>query len=110
MADLKSMVALAAPPSAEPNPLSSLVLMAIIFAIFYFILILPMKNKQRKLEGLQKGLKAGDKVIINPGIFATVVGVEEEALTVRIADQTKIKVLRSAVAGLQGQPIETERK
>ncbi len=81
----------------------------LIFAIFYFVLIMPMKNKQKKLEDLQQGLKAGDKVIINPSIFGTVVGVEENALAVRISDQTKIKVLRSAVAGLQGQP-ETEKK
>ena len=83
--------------------------MGLIFSIFYFILILPMKNKQRKLEDLLKALKAGDKVIINPGIFGTIVGVEDDAFQVRIDDKTKIKVLKSAVSGLQGAPNPTEK-
>jgi preprotein translocase YajC subunit len=68
-----------------------------------------MKNKQRKLEDLLKALKAGDKVLINPGIFGTIVGVEDDAFQVRIDDKTKIKVLKSAVSGLQGAPNPTEK-
>ena len=107
MVELRTIFAAQAAP--EANPLLSMAPLAIVFAIFYFILIMPMKNKQKKLDSLQKALKAGDKVIVTPGIFGVVVGVEEDALQVRIADQTKIKVLRSAVASIQGQP-ETEKK
>jgi preprotein translocase subunit YajC len=110
MADPRALLALAGSPSGgESNPFSSLILMGLIFSIFYFILILPMKNKQRKLEDLLKALKAGDKVIINPGIFGTIVGVEDDAFQVRIDDKTKIKVLKSAVSGLQGAPNPTEK-
>jgi preprotein translocase subunit YajC len=49
-------------------------------------------------------------VIVNPGIFGTIVGVEEDAFQVRIDDKTRIKVLKSAVAGLQGPPIDMEKK
>ena len=83
--------------------------MGLIFSIFYFILILPMKTKQRKLEELLKALKAGDKVIMSNGIFGTIVGVEDDAFLVRIDEKTKIKVLRSAVSGLQGPPNPTEK-
>lgn len=103
------LLALAGTPQGDGSPFSSLVLMAVIFSIFYLVLILPMRNKQRKLEDLVKGLKAGDKVIVNPGIFGTIVGVEDDAFQVRIDDKTKIKVLKSAVAGLQGSPSETEK-
>jgi preprotein translocase subunit YajC len=105
-----TLLALAGSPQGEGSPYSSLVLMAVIFSIFYLVLILPMRNKQRKLEDLVKGLKAGDKVIVNPGIFGTIVGVEDDAFQIRIDDKTKIKVLKSAVAGLQGSPSETEKK
>jgi len=84
--------------------------MGLVFVVFYFILILPMRNKQRKLEDLIKTLKTGDKVIVNPGIFATIVAVEDDAFQVRIDDKTRMKVLKSAVAGLQGQSLETEKK
>jgi preprotein translocase subunit YajC len=111
MTATSTLLALAgSPQGGEPHPLASLVLMMVIFGIFYFVLILPMRTKQKKLEQLVKQLKAGDKVIINPGIFGTIVGVEDDAFLVRIDDKTRIKVLRSAVAGLQGSPAETEKK
>jgi preprotein translocase subunit YajC len=105
-----TLLALAGSPQGEASPYSSLVLMFVIFAIFYLVLINPMRTKQKRLEDLVKGLKAGDKVIVNPGIFGTIVGVEDDSFQVRIDDKTKIKVLKSAVAGLQGSPLETEKK
>jgi preprotein translocase subunit YajC len=111
MPDPRPILALLAgpPQGGEANPFSSLILMGLIFAIFYFVLILPMRSKQKKLEELIKGLKAGDKVILNPGIFAVIVGVEGDAFHVRIDEKTRIKVLRSAIAGLQPGS-ETEKK
>ena len=79
-------------------------MMGLIFAVFYFVLIAPMRKKQRKLEALVKQLKTGDKILLNSGIFGTITGVEEEAFQVRIDDKTRIKVLKSAVAGLQPEP------
>jgi preprotein translocase subunit YajC len=104
-------LALAGPAAGgEQSPYASLILMGLIFGIFYFVLILPMRNKQKKLEDLVKTLKAGDKVIVNPGIFGTIVGVEDDAFLVRIDEKTRIKVLKSAVAGLQGPPLDMEKK
>ena len=103
MADPRTLLLLAGqPPNGEPNPWPQLILMGLIFGIFYFILILPMRQKQKKVEEMVKGLKAGDKVIVSPGIFGTIVGVEDDAFQVRIDEKTRIKVLKSAVAGLQG--------
>ena len=110
MFDPRLILALGGPQApGEANPLSSLVLMGLIFGIFYFVLILPMRNKQKKLEGVIATLKVGDKVIVSPGIFAVIVGVEADAFQVRIGEQTRIKVLRSAIASLQGPP-ESEKK
>lgn len=102
MMDTRPILAQAA--ASEPSPFASLVLMGLIFGIFYVVLILPMRRKQQKLDQLVKSLKAGDKVIINPGIFGTIVGVDDDAFQVRIADQTRVKVLKSAVSGLQSPP------
>ena len=111
MLDPRALIAIAGPSSGgEPPAFASLTMMALIFGIFYFVLIMPMKGKQRKLEDLIKGLKSGDKVIINPGIFATIVAVEADAFHVRVDEKTKIKVLKTAVAGLQGPPREMEKK
>jgi len=110
MLDPRVLLAVSGPSAGgEPPAFASLTMMALIFGIFYFVLIMPMKGKQRKLEELVKGLKSGDKVIINPGIFATIVAVEDDAFHVRVDEKTKIKVLKTAVAGLQAPP-EMEKK
>jgi preprotein translocase subunit YajC len=110
MFDPGTMLALAGPQHAgEPNPMSSLVLMGVIFAIFYLVLIMPMRTKQKKLEQQIRAMKAGDRVIVNPGIFGVIVAVEDDAFQVRIDDKTRIKVLKSAIAGLQGST-DTEKK
>src|SRR5258707_25429 len=112
MADPRTLLLLTGqPPNGEPNPWPQLVLMGLIFAIFYFILILPMRQKQRKVEEMVKSLKTGDKVIVSPGIFGTIVGVEDDAFQVRIDEKTRIKVLRSAVGGPQGpETTKTEKE
>jgi len=111
MADTATLLALAGPARpGEPNPLASLVMMGLIFAIFYFVLILPMRRKQKKVEQLVKGLKSGDRVVLNAGIFGTIVGSEDDAFLVRIDDKTRIKVLKSAVAGLQAPSTDKTEK
>jgi preprotein translocase subunit YajC len=111
MADSISLLALTGPARpGEPHPLASLVMMGLIFAIFYFVLILPMRRKQGKLEQLVKGLKSGDRVVLSSGIFGTIVGIEDDAFLVRVDDKTRIKVLKSAVAGLQASGTEKTEK
>ena len=105
MADLRFLLALAGPArEGEPNPMASLVMMGLIFAVFYFVLILPMRRKQRKLEALVRDLKTGARVVLNSGIYGTIVGVEDDTFQLRIDDKTRIKVLKSAVAGRQPEP------
>ena len=73
----------------------------IIMVIFYVLLILPAQRRQKKTSEMLAALKNGDKVITTGGVFGTIVGLEGDALQLRIADQVKIKVLRSAITGLQ---------
>jgi len=73
----------------------------IIMVIFYVLLILPAQRRQKKTQQMLSALKNGDKVITSGGLFGTIVGLEGDALQLRIADQVKVKVLRSAVASLQ---------
>ncbi len=86
---------------------SPLVMMVVVMAIFYFLLILPQQRRQKQTRELLAALKAGDKVITNGGIYGTIVGVEDDAVQLRIADQVKIKVARSAIAGVQPETKES---
>jgi preprotein translocase subunit YajC len=80
---------------------SPLPLLIIFMAIFYFLMIRPAQTRQRKVTDMLKNLKNGDKVITNGGIYGTIVGLEDDAVQLRIAEQIKIKVARNAIAGLQ---------
>jgi preprotein translocase subunit YajC len=73
----------------------------LIMVIFYFLMIMPAQRRQKKVNEMLKNLKNGDKVITNGGIYGTIVGLEDDAVQLRIAEQVKIKISRSAIAGLQ---------
>jgi preprotein translocase subunit YajC len=73
----------------------------IIMVIFYVLLILPAQRRQKKTQQMLGALKNGDKIVTSGGLFGTIVGLEGDSIQVRIADQVKVKVLRSAVASLQ---------
>lgn len=88
----------------QPSLLTGLLPILLIMVVFYLLLILPAQRRQKKLQQMLTALKAGDRVITNGGIYGTIVGVEDAAVQLRIADQVKIKVARSAIAGLQPEP------
>ena len=92
-----------APPSGESqgNPLIQFMPLILIFVVFYFLLIAPARKKQKKHGEMVQSLKSGQKVITNGGIHGTVVGVTDTVIQLRIADQVKIEIAKSAVAALQ---------
>jgi preprotein translocase subunit YajC len=87
--------------SVGGNSLLQLLPILAIMGIFYVLLILPAQRRQKKTQEMINALKNGDKVITNGGLFGTIVGIEGDSIQLRIADQVKVKVLRSAVSGLQ---------
>jgi preprotein translocase subunit YajC len=82
---------------------SPLVMMALIFGVFYFLIIRPQQKRQQALRDMITQLKAGDKVITTGGILATVKQVKEKSLLVMSADKSILEVSRSAVSGMQGE-------
>lgn len=68
--------------------------------VFYFLVIAPANKQRRKTDEMLSSLKKGDEVVTSGGIYGTVQGVEPEVVFLRIADNVKIKVARSAVSGI----------
>jgi preprotein translocase subunit YajC len=87
--------------------MGSILPIILIMVIFYVLLILPAQKRQKKITQMLSELKNGDKVITTGGVFGTIVGIEDDAIQLRIADQVKIKVLRSAIGGLQPENKES---
>ena len=89
--------------------ISLLVPMALIFVIFYFLLIRPANKKQKTLQAMIENLKSGDKVITTGGILGVVSGISDEVIHLRIAPNVKIEVARNAIAALQKDGPEKEQ-
>jgi len=87
---------------AQPSVFEAFLPMAIVFGIFYVLVIGPSRKKQAEQEKLLKALKAGDRVLMTSGIYGVVEGVEGADVYVRIGEKTKIRAQRSAVAALEG--------
>lgn len=83
------------------------VLLILMFAVLYFLMILPQQRRHKKLSAMIAALKNGDKVITNGGIYGTVVGLDNESVQLRVAEQVKVRVARSAIAGLQPEAKES---
>jgi preprotein translocase subunit YajC len=87
--------------------LGGLLPIILIMVIFYVLLIMPAQRRQKKTTHMLAALKNGDKIITSGGVYGTIVGLEDETIQLRIADQVKVKVLRSAIAGLQPENKES---
>jgi preprotein translocase subunit YajC len=68
--------------------------------VFYFLVIAPANKQRRKTESMLSSLKKGDRVVTSGGIYGTVQGVEAEVVYLKIADNVKIKLARSAVTSI----------
>lgn len=99
MPALTPLAGLAAPPEGA-SPWAGLIPMLFLVAIFYFLLVAPVRRRQKKQQQMIEALKTGDRVVTNGGIFGTVVGIAEDRVTLRIADQVKVEVTKSSISGL----------
>ena len=80
------------------NPLT---MMIIVMGIFYVMLILPQQRQRKKVQAMLQALKSGDKVITSSGIYGTVNGIDGDTIILKIADQVKIRIARSAIAQVE---------
>lgn len=71
--------------------------LAIIFVIFYFLLIRPQKKQQKKLQGMLQNIRKGDSIITRGGLHGTITGIADNILTVEIAENVKVKMARDAI-------------
>ena len=75
----------------------------LIFGVFYFLIIVPQRKRQKALADMVATLKPGDKVITSGGIYATVKQVKDKSLLVMSADKSILEISRASVSGMQGE-------
>jgi len=87
----------------QQGGLGMFVPMAIIGVIFYALIFMPMKRRQKKIREFQDALKVGDKVVTTSGIYGQITRLSDKSIQIQIADKVRIEVARAAIGGYQGQ-------
>ena len=99
---MKYLFLLAFAEAPASNPILPFVPLILIFGIFWFLLIAPMRKRQKALQEMIANLKKGDRVITNGGLHGEVVSVKDDVLTVKLGENVKVTVSKSAISALQG--------
>jgi preprotein translocase subunit YajC len=90
----------AAGAAHQGSPWSTVIMLVVFFAIFYFLLIRPQSKRAKAQRTLIAGLTAGDEVVTTGGIMGKIDALDETAVTLEIADKVKIKIQKAAIASV----------
>ena len=97
------LFAMGQPPGQQPSFFVSLIPFIAMAGIFYFIVLLPLKRRQKKVQEFQSSLKVDDKVVTTSGMHGVIKKVKEKTVAVQLADTVRVEIPRSAIAGYQGE-------
>jgi len=82
----------------------------LILVIFYFVLIRPQQRRAQEHQKFVRSLKKGDDVVTESGLFGTVVGVDDDSVILKVAENVKIKYLKAKVSGRQSALTQVAKK
>ena len=74
---------------------------AMMLGIFYLLVLMPQKKRQKKVQEFQSSLKVGDRIITTGGIFGQITRITDQSVQLQVADKVRIEVARAAVGGYQ---------
>lgn len=77
----------------------SILMLVAMFAIFYFLLIRPQQKKAKEHRAFLENLKRGDRVVTTGGILGEIIAINDQILTLEIADKVRVEVSRAYIAG-----------
>ncbi len=95
---------------AQPSTIEMFLPFIAIFVIFYFLIIRPQSKRMKQHEGFLKDLKRGDQVISDSGIIGTIDGLTEQFVTLEIAPDVKVKMLRKKITGSMNNIVNENKK
>lgn len=91
------------PPAAGPNPIASFIPLILIFIIMYFLLFRPQMRRQKEQQRVVAALKTGDRVVTASGIHGLISNVKDTTVILKVADNVKIEIEKSAVTNVVKQ-------
>ena len=103
------LLAMGTPQAGSPRAWVQLLPFVLVVGIFYFVILLPMKRRQQKVQAFLAALKVGDRVVTSGGLFGTITRIGDASIQVQVANNVRVEMSRNAVVGYQGQePVAPE--
>jgi preprotein translocase subunit YajC len=108
--DAPLLLAMTAPADGTAPFWVQLIPFAMILGIFYFVILLPMRRRQKKVQAFQDALKVGDRVITTSGLYGSITKIHDRSIQLQVAEKVRIEVAKSSVGGYQGEdPVVPEQ-
>lgn len=102
-----NLILLQSPGSS--NPILGFLPILFIFAIFYFLLFMPMQRQKKQQAKMLRELQSGNTVVTNGGIIGTIIKLDDDSMVLRVKpDNIKIEVARSSVSALVGEEVKKQ--
>src|SRR6188472_2351190 len=101
MSSAAGLLAMGAPADQAMSPWIQLIPFALVLGIFYFVILLPMKRRQKKVQEFLDTLKVGDRVVTTGGIFGSIAKISDQSIQLQIAPNVRVDVSRAAIVGYQ---------
>ncbi len=103
------LLAMGAPSPGGPSAWVQLMPFVLVLGIFYFVILMPMRRRQQKVQAFLAALKVGDRIVTSGGLFGTITRLGDQSIQLQVANNVRVEVSRNAVVGYQGQePVAPE--
>jgi preprotein translocase subunit YajC len=103
------LLAMGAPPGGAPSAWVQLMPFVLVLGIFYFVILMPMRRRQQKVQAFLAALKVGDRIVTSGGLFGTITRLGDQSVQLQVANNVRVEVSRNAIIGYQGQePVAPE--
>ena len=105
------LLAMGAPSQGAPSAWVQLLPFVLVLGIFYFVILMPMRRRQHKVQAFLAALKVGDRIVTSGGLFGTITRLADQSIQIQVANNVRVEISRNAIVGYQGQePIAPERQ
>lgn len=74
-----------------------LILMAIMFGVFYFLLIRPQVKRQKQHQAMLESLEKGDEIVTRGGLIGKITGISGQKLVIEVQEKVRVRIIRSSV-------------
>ena len=103
------ILAMGTPAQGAPSAWVQLMPFVLVLAIFYFVILMPMKKRQQKVQAFLAALKVGDRVVTTGGLYGKITRLSDQSVQVELAERVRVEMARTAIVGYQGQePVAPE--